>query len=209
MSANKPSEDQKGRKNLIFATIISIPGPLLLAISMADGTSATQTADFIRRSCEFLTIFLAWMVYEVTVRRPSGSGTRKERLEVLIQYFTGFSMCLSGGIMIYVAVANFSGEKGSVTTSFIFAVIGAIINVKLYRDYKTMRNAVLSVQAKLHRVKILLDCALVLILLVCMLSPNDMVKRYADVIDSCSISLYLIWSGIRKHGEWIHRGCCG
>lgn len=197
MSANKPSEYTEGRKNLIFATLISIPGPLLLAIGMTDGSSATGIADLIRRSCEFLTIFLAWLVYELTAGKDLSNDTRKARLEGFVKYFTGLSMCLSGAVMIYVAVANFGGEKGSVLTSLILAVIGAVINAKLYFNYRTMENAVLSVQAKLHRVKMLLDCFMSLLLLVWMRLPIEAVRSYADVVGSVLISVYLIWSGIR------------
>lgn len=197
MNKKEPIEYRKGRKNLIFATLISIPGPLLLAIGMKDGTGAIQTADLIRRSCEFMTIFLAWLVYEITVRGLSEEEIRKNRLEAFIKYFTGFSMCLSGTVMIYVAIAGFGDEKGSVITSFILAMIGAIVNARLYFNYRTMDNAVLSVQAKLHRVKMLLDCFMALLLLIWIFSPVETVRSYTDIIGSCSISVYLIWSGIK------------
>ncbi len=197
MNNKQSGEYQKGRKNLIFATLISIPGPLLLAISMTGGSSATQLADFIRRSCEFLTIFLAWLVYEITARSPSERNRRNLRLEVFIKYFTGISMALSGVIMIYVAIANFADGKGSVITSLILAVIGAAINAKLFFNYRSMGNAILSVQARLHRVKMLLDCFMAILLIVWIVLPLDEIKNYADVIGSCSISVYLIWSGIR------------
>ena len=196
MSDKIRSTHQKGRKNLIFATFISIPGPLLLAVSMSAGTSSTQIADLLRRSCEFLTIFLAWMVYELTLRN-SVSRDLKLRMEKFIKYFTGFSMCASGAIMLYIAVADFGGESGDAVPSLILAVIGAIINARLYLNYRSLDHAVLSIQAKLHRVKMLLDCGLVVILLVWLLSPGDVVKQYADAIGTGCISLYLIWSGIR------------
>ena len=190
------SEYRKGRKNLIFATLISIPGPLLLVLSMSAGSSSTQIADLLRRSCEFLTIFLAWMVYELTLRSSTSQAVRT-RLEKFIQYFTGASMCVSGAVMLYVAVAEFGGESGDIIPSLILAVIGAVINARLYLNYRALNHAVLSIQAKLHRVKMLLDCGLVVILLVWLLSPNAAVQQYADAVGTGCISLYLIWSGIR------------
>lgn len=197
MSEKKSNEYYSGRKNLVFATLISIPGPLALAISMADAPGATQMADLIRRSCEFLTIFSALLVYEITARDRSKNDISRIRLEVFVQYFTGLSMGLSGAAMIYTAIANFGGEKGSVTASLVLAIVGVIVNAKLYINYRAMKNAVLSVQAKLHRVKMLLDGFMVLLLLIWILSPSGMVKSYADIIGSCSISIYLIWNGIR------------
>ena len=132
MSEKKTSEYRKGRKNLIFAILISIPGPLLLAISMADGTSATQTADLMRRSCDLLSIFLAYLVFEITTRYLLADEGKKTRLETYVKHFTGFSMCFSGAIMIYIAIASFGTEKGSIITSLILAIIGAVVDARLY-----------------------------------------------------------------------------
>ncbi len=197
MRKNEPGEYQKGRKNLIFATLISIPGPLLLAVGMTGGSSATGIADLIRRSCEFLTIFLAWLIYEVTVCCPAEKDECRKRLEVFIRYFTGISMCLSGAVMLCAAIAGFGGEKGGVITSFILAVIGVVINTRLYLSYKAMKNAVLSVQAGLHRVKMLLDGFMAGLLLLWLLLPMETVKNWADLIGCCSISAYLVYSGIQ------------
>ena len=60
-----------------------------------------------------------------------------------------------------------------------------------------MNSAVLSIQAKLHRVKALLDGALSVIFIVWLLCPSDAVKEYFNVFGTVVISLYLIWSGLR------------
>ena len=192
--STQTDESKKGRKNLIFATFISIPGPLLLILSMLEGANTTQIADLIKRSCEFLTIALAQLVYELTLY-DSINNTIKLRLEKFIKYFTGISMCLSGGIMLYVAVADFGGNKGDMIPSLILAIIGAIINTKLYLNYRSMSHSVLSVQAKLHRVKALLDGGIVIVLIVWLLAPNDVIKQYSNMFGTACISIYLIWSG--------------
>ena len=188
--------NKKGRRNLIFAMLFCMPGPLWLIYSMLDGANSTQIADLIKRSCDFLTLALAWLVYELTLRN-SITDAAKLRLEKLIQYFTGGSMLLSGGIMLYVAIADFGGNKGDMIPSLVLSFIGAIINIKLYFDYRSMNNSVLSIQAKLHRVKAFLDLGLVAVLLVWLLSPNDTVKQYSDVIGTACISIYLMCSGFR------------
>lgn len=190
------TQTKKGRKNLIFATFMSIPGPVLLAVTLAKGVSSTQIADLIRRSCELLTIALAWLVFELTQRKTI-TATAKTRLEAFIKYFTGGSMCASGAIMLYVAIAEFGQTQGSALPSLILSSIGAAINCKLYLNYRKLDNAVLSIQAKLHRVKMLLDCGLVTILLVWLTVPMEGVKFYADLIGTAVISGYLIWNGIR------------
>lgn len=188
--------NKQGRKNLFFATLVCLPGPLWLAISMRGGANSTQIADLIKRSCDFLTVALAWLVYELTTSNFI-SETVKLRLEKFIKYFTAASMCLSGLIMIYVAVATLDGHHGNMFPSLFLAATGALINVGLVWNYRSMKNPVLMVQAKLHSTKALLDFGLVAILLTWILCPYDNIRHYADLVGTIVISLYLIWSGLR------------
>ena len=187
---------KKGRKNLIMATLVCVPGPLWLAFSMRGGANSTQIADLIKRSCDFLTVALAWLVFELTTSNSIG-GVAKRRLEKFIKYFTSASMCLSGVIMIYVAIATLDGHHGNMFPSLFLAATGALINVGLVLNYRSMKNPVLMVQAKLHSTKALLDFGLVAILLTWILCPYDVVRHYADLVGTIVISLYLIWSGLR------------
>lgn len=194
---HQTAEYREGRKNLVFAVFISIPGPLALAISLLDGQSATAVADLLRRSCELLSILLAFIVFEITTRKLQDKPAQKARLEASVRYFTGCSMVFSGLIMIYIAIAGFGGEKGSVITSLVLAIIGALVNYKLYSNYRKMDHAVLSVQAKLHRVKMWLDIVMALILVVFTITASASIKNYTDLIGSCLIAVYLVWSGVR------------
>lgn len=186
---------REGRKNLLFATLISIPGPILLLLGFEDGTGATQIADFLRRSCEFLSIFLAWILFEQAVASDNLALQRK--LETFVRIFTGLAMMISGGVMVYLAVAEFGGSKGSVWTSLILAAIGTLVNAKLFLNYRKLENGILSVQARLHRIKFLLDGWMVLILLLWVLIPVDAVRSMADALGSVGIALYILWSGLR------------
>ena len=169
---------------------------MLLAFSMRGGANSTQIADLIKRSGDFLTVALAWLVYELTIRNSIKIRT-KIRLEKFIKYFTGISMCLGGAIMIYVSVATLDGHHGNMFPSLFLAASGALINVGLVWNYRSMKNPVLMVQAKLHSTKALLDFGLVAILLTWMLCPYDNIRHYADLVGTNFISLYLIWSGLR------------
>lgn len=188
--------NKKGRKNLFFATLVCVPGPFLLVMGMLGGANTTQIADLIKRSCDLLTEVLAWLIYELTLCNFIKNNT-KHALEKLVKYFTGASMCISGGVMIYVAVADFGGTHGNMYPSLFLAVTGAVINVILYLNYRSMNNAVLSIQAKLHKVKALFDIALTAILLVWILCPHGAVREYFNVFGTALISLYMIFSGIR------------
>ena len=196
MSFETERLNKKGRKNLFFATLVCVPGPLLLVIGMLGGANSTQIADLIKRSCDFLTVALAWLVYELTLCNFIKNET-KLVLEKIVKYFTGISMCISGAVMIYVSIADFGGTHGNMGPSLFLAATGTVINVVLYLNYRSMNSAVLSIQAKLHRVKALLDGALSVIFIVWLLCPSDAVKEYFNVFGTVVISLYLIWSGLR------------
>ena len=82
--------NKKGRANLLFATLVCVPGPLVLAIDLAFGVNSTLIADLIKRSIDLLTVLLAWIIYELTIHNSITSET-KARLEVFVKYFTGIS----------------------------------------------------------------------------------------------------------------------
>jgi hypothetical protein len=163
---------------------------------MRGGANSTQIADLIKRSGDFLTVALAWLVYELTILNSIKIRT-KIRLEKFIKYFTGISMCLGGLIMIYVAFADSDGAHGNMLPSLFLATTGALINIWLCFNYRSMKNPVLLIQAKLHRTKALLDGGLAAILLTWLLCPHDTVRHYADIVGTVIISLYLIWSGFK------------
>ena len=196
MSQKILAENKKGRMNLLVATLVCVPGPMLLAFGMRGGANSTQIADLIKRSGDFLTVALAWLVYELTIRNSMKIRT-KIRLEKFIKYFTGISMCLSGLIMIYVAVADTKGVHGNMLPSLFLATTGALINIWLYFSYRSMNNPVLLIQAKLHRTKALLDGGLAAIMLIWILCTHDTVRHYADSVGTVIISLYLIFSGLK------------
>lgn len=86
MSEKKLGEYRNGRKNLIAAILFSIPGPLFLAVSMAGGTSATQTVDLMRRSCDLLSVFLALDFFSFRY------GKKLCRHHWIVQYFILFDL---------------------------------------------------------------------------------------------------------------------
>lgn len=85
---NQLDEYRKGKKNLILALCISIPGLAALAIGMLNGASATETADLVRRSCELLSILLTYIVFEATALGRFGNAERRKALEHSVSLFS-------------------------------------------------------------------------------------------------------------------------
>ena len=51
-------EKKSGAKTLLWSVIMSSPGPLVVGLGLLAGSSATQIADFVRRSAELLAIIM-------------------------------------------------------------------------------------------------------------------------------------------------------
>ncbi len=189
--ADKTSEYQMGRRNLITAVIFSIPGPVVLALSL--GGSMTQLADFLRRSCELLSVMLALWVFEISHR---SEACRQRNMEAAVRIATSASMVFSGAVISWLAVSRFGSQRGSVITSLVLAILGAAVNGRLYLGCRKLHHGVLNIQAKLYCVKMFLDIWMAGVLLICTFA-SDPVRGYADLIGSVSIAVYVIVNGIR------------
>ncbi|MBO5664525.1 MAG: hypothetical protein J6R95_07085, partial [Bacteroidales bacterium] len=49
----------------LMSVLMSAPGPLVVGLGLLAGRSATQLADFIRRSAELLAILVAYITYQL------------------------------------------------------------------------------------------------------------------------------------------------
>ena len=54
------TKHQSGAKTLLLSVLMSAPGPLVFGLGLLSGRSATQIADFARRSAELLAIIIAF-----------------------------------------------------------------------------------------------------------------------------------------------------
>lgn len=197
MSKNNNNEYKRGRKKLLFALLIISPALFPLIISVISGTSSIETADLFRRSCDVFSVLLAYVAFEIEARIDPNNKTSRLRIEAFVKYFTGASMCASGIIMIYMSIAGFGGEKGRVIVSLVLAIIAALTNALLYFNYRSMKNTILSVQAKNHFAKMFFNILVIVILLVWIIVPTVTAKSYIDLVGSLFISGYLLLCGIK------------
>ena len=197
MDKNNNSEYKSGRKKLLFALFIISPALVPLAVSVIFGTSSTETADLVRRSCDVLSVLLAYVAFEITARIDPKNEITRKRIEAFVKYFTGATMCVSGIIMIDISIVGFGGEKGRVIVSFVLALIAALTNAILYFNYRSMKNSILAVQAKTHFAKMFFNVLVSVILLVWLVVPSATVKSYVDLIGSLFISGYMLLCGVK------------
>lgn len=199
------SQKKAGSRTLLFSVLMSAPGPLVMGLGLLTGRSATQLADFIRRSAELLAIIMAFVTYRLTTKDGETDTARKERLERFSNFFVGAMMCLGGSIMLFLAFLSDSGDKGNVIPGLVIALLGVIANTFFWRKYAKLNNAepnpILAVQARLYGAKSLVDGCVTLALLSVALAPHSSFSHYFDMIGSAVVAVYLIFCGFKTIRE--------
>jgi len=193
------NKQNSGSKTLLMSVLMSAPGPLLLGIGLLSGQSATQIADFVRRSAELLALIMAFVVYKITAKDTDPA--RKARLEKISNLFVGCMMCLGGGIMFVLAVASSGKETGNAVPGLIIALLGVVANTLFWRKYTRLynetKNAIIGTQARLYRAKSLVDTCVTAALLAVTIAPASPVSLWLDKLGSGIVALYLMWCGIK------------
>lgn len=191
------TQKKSGSRTLLWSVLMSSPGPLVVGLGLLAGRSSTQIADFVRRSSELLAIIMAYVVYQLTCKDTGAE--RRTRLERLSNTFVGAMMCLGGSLMIALAFAAESGDKGNVIPGLTIAVLGVIANTIFWRKYTRLNkeepNAILAVQARLYRAKSLVDTCVTIALLSVAIFPLSSLSYWLDLIGSVVVAVYLVWCG--------------
>lgn len=197
------TQKKSGSRTLLWSVLMSSPGPLVVGLGLLAGRSSTQIADFVRRSSELLAIIMAYVVYQLTCKDTGAE--RRTRLERLSNTFVGAMMCLGGSLMIVLAFAAESGDKGNVIPGLTIAVLGVIANTIFWRKYTRLNkeepNAILAVQARLYRAKSLVDTCVTIALLSVAIFPLSSLSYWLDLIGSVVVAVYLVWCGVQTIWE--------
>lgn len=198
-------EKTKGKKTLLMSVLMSAPGPLIIGLGLMAGRSATQLADFVRRSAELLAIIVSFAVYCKTEKLNGAEKEKKETIQRKSNRFVGIMMCLGGFLMMLTTFWTSGEEKGNVITGLVIAVLGVIANTIFWLRYtklaKESGNAILSVQARLYRAKSLVDTCVTTALSAVYLFPGTTASYYLDFIGSIIVELYLIYCGFKTVRE--------
>ncbi len=198
-------DKSSGGKTLLLSALMSAPGPLVVGLGLMAGRSATQLADFVRRSAELLAILVAYITYQLTTDRGMADLSRKERLERISNLFVGAMMCLGGGIMLVLAFLSGGQETGNVLPGLSIALMGVIANTLFWRKYARLNraepNPILAVQVRLYRAKSLVDGCVTAALLAVAIAPASPLAATLDRTGSAVVALYLIFCGLQTIHE--------
>ena len=126
-----------GKGTMLMSVLMSAPGPLVVGLGLLAGRSATQLADFIRRSAELLALIVAYLTFRRTASLEA-QAPQKAELERRSNLFVGLAMCLSGGAMLLIALLGQESEQGNVIPGLCIAVLGVIANTIFWLRYRRL-----------------------------------------------------------------------
>lgn len=193
-------KSKSGERTLLASVVLSSPGAIVVGIALIFGRSSTQLADFTRRTAELVAIIVSWIVYRILHKSGEPDLVRKNRLERTANLCVGTAMCLSGTVMLFIALLPPSTEKGNVIPGLVIAVFGVITNSWFWLRYRKFNlekpDAILGVQSKLYRAKSLVDACVTITLTFVAINPTSPAARYVDLGGSVIVALYLIMNGI-------------
>ncbi|MBQ3192823.1 MAG: cation transporter [Oscillospiraceae bacterium] len=192
--------EKSGNRTLLWSVIMSSPGPLVVGAGLLVGRSATQIADFVRRSAELLAIIVSFLVYRHTTGDRFDNEEARKVLERRTNRFVGGAMCLGGSMMLLLAAFSGNEDTGNVIPGLCIALLGVVANCIFWIRYSRLGrqsgNSILLVQSRLYRAKTLVDGCVTIALLSVVFFPGTAVSWYLDKIGSVIVALYLIRTGI-------------
>ncbi len=192
---------KSSERTLLVALLLSAPGPLVTGIAAITSGSATQIADFLRRTSELAATFMSWWVFRKLQRSPVGKA-QQQKLEHQANLTVARAMVCSGIAMLVVGVYRLYVYQptGNVTMGLVIAALGLITNSGFMCKYmalnKAQPNPVIAGQLKLYRAKACVDFVVVAALAAVAIAPTHPATRYVDALGSIAVSFYLLWTGI-------------
>lgn len=201
----KKKEKSSGFKTLLLSVVLSSFGPFVLGYGLTIGHSTTQIADFTRRTAELLAIIVSFAVFAIVGQNDQIDDLKKKNIERKSNIFAGIVMCISGMSMLILAMLPGNNNKGNVLPAFVIALFGAITNSLFWKKYsslyKSEKDMIIGVQARLYRAKSFVDICVTLSLLTVAALPDSQISIIADMIGSGLVSIYMLLSGIKTIRE--------
>lgn len=201
--SGKKNASPKGEGTLLTALLLSAPGPLVTGIAAVTSRSATQLADFLRRTAELVATFASWWIFRKRGREPELTADERARLDQLAERIVAIAMICSGIALLIVGVFRLFSDatSGNVIIGLVIAALGLLTNTIFWQRYKRLAreqsDAVLAAQQQLYRAKACVDLCVTLALCAVAIAPAHPVTRYIDALGSIAVAIYLLYNGLR------------
>lgn len=203
MAEVSQEQSHSRERTMLVAMLLSAPGPIATGIPAFVSLSATQIADFLRRTAELVALVVAWWVYRRLRRGEAPGDGGRARIESAANTTVAGAMLCSGVAMLAVGVARlFAYEaSGSVLIGLIIAALGLLTNSWFWLRYRRMNReqyeSVVAGQQTLYRAKASVDLCVVIALAAVTVAPTHPATRYIDAGGAVIVACYLFFSGWR------------
>jgi len=193
----------KRERTMLVAFLLSSPGPLLTGIAALSSQSATQIADFLRRSSELVALFVAWLVFRKMQKDCSQDQVFQNKMSRIANLTVSIAMICSAVAMFIVGIIRLLvfNVGGKVILGLVIAILGLITNSWFWWRYWSMNreipDAVIEGQRNLYRAKSCVDLTVVTALMAVLIAPSHPVTQYVDAVGCMIVAFYLFYSGIK------------
>lgn len=190
-------ETRAREKTLRVAVFLSVWAPFATFAALLLGRSATQAADFVRRTVEFGAVLGSWLAFR---RVQRVDDAQRSKIERSVRVVVGVALVLSAAAILTLAVVRWlrPSPTGNVIVGFIIAALGAGVNAWFWARYERFerqeRSPIVTAQARLYRAKTFVDVAVLLALGSVWIFGDSVTGRVIDLAGSVFVALYLAWS---------------
>ena len=195
----------KRERTMLISFLISSLGPIATGIPAIMSRSATQIADFLRRTAELMALFISWWVYRKILAETEFEIEPDQSYRLRMEYIANITvvgaMVSSGIAMFVVGVIRLFIYKvsGNVIMGLVVAILGLSVNSWFWWRYSTMIreefDPVIAGQRNLYRAKVFVDIAVVIALISVTIAPNHPATKYIDALGCIIVSFYLLYNG--------------
>lgn len=202
MSDLNKKQSLNREKTMLTSLLLSAPGPIVTGIPALTSLSATQIADFLRRTAELVALFVSWWIYRKLQRNTVSDDVYRARMERTANLAVAGAMMCSGIAMLVVGVARLFVYKasGNVIMGLIIAVLGVLTNSWFWWRYSNMTreqfDPVIAGQQKLYRAKACVDLCVAIALTSVAAAPDHPATKYIDAFGCILVACYLLYSGL-------------
>ncbi len=194
--------NKEGERTLFVALLLSAPGPAIISYAAFASGSASQLADFLRRTSELVATFVSWLIYHKLRKSIQQDERFQHRQERITNYTVGIAMGISGIALIVVGIFRLLSTSQSEKTilGLVIAFLGLVVNTWFWQKYRSMNHnqpdPVIAAQQRLYRGKASVDICIVTALAAVTLAPSWVGTRYIDAFGSIAVAFYLLYNSI-------------
>jgi len=190
------------RLTLKLSVLFSSFAPVATFTAFLMNTSATQLADFTRRTAELGVLILAYFIYSA-LKENTFRFKKKKRLARILFRASGGVLVFSGLFLIALFIRGLievTPPSGDVRLGLLIATLGLLANAYFSIQYtifnRRSADAVMESQGKLYQAKTIIDLNVVIALSSVLLFEASMLSYYIDQAGTFIVAVYLLVRGL-------------